>query len=172
MPYPYAIRRHQGPIRLLPRATRTKDNSYPMRTQDNSHLGQVVPSTSLTWTIINKLRTQDDTYPGQLVLRTTPTQNVPKTNRTHDKSYPGQAWDEQSSRNYDKSIEYLSIARNFHHDGRHNISSPVEIDIYSFSPLKLGLNFEKPSIWSLQISKVIQLQCFNFVKPLNYASEN
>ena len=64
---------------LVPKTTRTQDNSYPRqlvprttRTQDNSYPGQLIPKTT---------RTQDDSYPGQLVHRTILTQ---------DNSYPGQ----------------------------------------------------------------------------------
>ena len=49
------------PRQLVPRTTRTQDNSYP---------GQLVPKTT---------RTQDNSYPRQL---------VPRTARTQDNSYP------------------------------------------------------------------------------------
>ena len=83
------------PGQLVPRATRTKDNSYPgrlvprtIRTQDDSYPGQLVPKTTIT---------KDDSYPGQLVPRTTRTQDdsypvqlVPRTTRTQDDSFPAQ----------------------------------------------------------------------------------
>ena len=61
---------------LVPKTTRTQDNSYPRqlvprttRTQDNSYPGRLVPKTT---------RTQDNSYPGQL---------VPRTTRTHQFGY-------------------------------------------------------------------------------------
>ena len=39
---------------------------------------------------------------------------------TQDKSYPGQVARRQLFTDYDSSIEYISIARNFRHDGHHN----------------------------------------------------
>ena len=67
-----------------------------------------------------KTRTQEDLYPGQLVPKTTCTQDVPRTSRIQNKSYAWQAWHEQLLTDYDNSIEYLSIVRNFRHDGHHN----------------------------------------------------
>ena len=56
-----------GSGQLVPKSTRTQDNSYPRqlvpkttRTQDNSYPRQLVPKTT---------RTQDNSYPGQLVPR-------------------------------------------------------------------------------------------------------
>ena len=120
-----------------------------------SRLGQILPRTT---------HTHYNSYPGQLVLGTRnnsyprPTQDKPNPS----KSYPWQVWHEQLSSDYDNSIEYLSIARNFHQDGRHDLSSPM----------KLEPNITTSSIWSLQISEVMQSQGLNIFKPLYYASQN
>ena len=63
-----------GSGQLVPKTTRTQDNSYPSqlvpkttRTQDNSYPRQLVTTTT---------RTQDNSYPGQIVPRTTRTHVV------------------------------------------------------------------------------------------------
>ena len=59
-----------GSGQLVPKTTRTQDNSYPR--PDHSYPEQLAPKTT---------RTQDNPYPRQL---------VPTTTRTQVNSYPGQ----------------------------------------------------------------------------------
>ena len=95
-----------GSGQLVPKTTRTQDNSYPRklvpkttRTHENSYPGQLVPRTTRVVLGTSFLGYELSIIPGsgQLVPKTTRTQDnsypwqlVPRTTRTQDNSYLGQ----------------------------------------------------------------------------------
>ena len=69
---------------------------------------------------------------------------------TQDKSYPGQVARRQLFTDYDSSIEYISIARNFRHDGHHNQGANFVKRFYHASE-NVGDSFICNQIWVIGI---------------------
>ena len=132
------------------------------RTQDNSYPGQLVPRTTGTQgdlcprqLVPRTTRTLDESYPGQLLPKTTRTQDLPRTTRIQDMSYAWHAWHEQLFTDYENSIEYLLIVRNFRHDGHHNPGVDLVKRFYRASKIvyqfQAGNNFIRNQTWVIDI---------------------